>query len=100
MCVYVVKTATCEGKWRKRRGGGSKSGEETSPGRLPLIWAPSLSKAENQTRQERFKGEKESKAEGEREGEKRKRKMIFLINSRACQKAEEMRASECWKRRA
>lgn len=74
---------------------------ETSPGRLPLIWAPSLSKAENQTRQERFKGGKESKAKGDRERERKKRrKMIFLINSRACQKAEEMRASECWKRRA
>ena len=78
---------------RRKETRGRKSGEETSPGWLPLIWAPSLSRAENQTRQERIKGERE----GERE---RKRKMIFLINSMACQKAEEMRASECWKRRA
>lgn len=78
---------------KERRRSGRKRGEETSLGWLPLIWAPSLSRAENQTRQERIKGERE----GERE---RKRKMIFLINSMACQKAEEMRASERWKRRA
>lgn len=75
----------------EERGRKSRE-EETSPGWLPLIWAPSLSRAENQTRQERIKGE--------REGERKKNDFFFLINSRACQKAEEMRASERWKRRA
>lgn len=56
-----------------RGGGRTERRRETSPGRLPLIWAPSLSKAENQTRQERFKGGKESKAKGDREREREKK---------------------------
>lgn len=82
------------GRMRRKRTKGGRALSEMSLGWLPLIWAPS-------SKQGRKSNHARKRIKGERDGEReRERKMIFLINSRACQKAEEMRASERWKRRA